>query len=402
MHRRPPGALHGQRVLDGRQVLPRPPPRRVKIAAEDRFPRDPLRGSPLKTKLKLKDSFPLQVALFKPEERKRADEQSDSFFYSVPRFVQYVDENFNRQLKNWYRKYLKNGDVVLDLCSAYDSHLPEMTFDNVVGHGMCGPELAANPRLNSYFVKDLNEDPMIPSSDGVYDHVLCCMGLQYLKFPEDVCYDVHRILKPGGRFLVSFTSHCFPEKTVTGWLERTLEERADLVTRLMKNAGFVSVEFVSRVPAPDCPDVVSDSVLNSCFDADMSCSFDHPGNDGPSSCATSGSFQEGDPFYGVVGSKPLKVELPSSTAVEQPSAMDCAPVQFGALKVLDGPLRMHVPYYQWQRAMQAYFSLCRWAISIGIPESAVWQLDDNETIESLKNKRDYMQGMIASFVSSGL
>jgi len=332
------------------------------------------------------------VALLKSEERVRANEQSDSFFYSVPRFVQYVDENFNRHLKNWYRQYLKEGDVVLDLCSAYDSHLPEIEFESVVGHGMCRPELAANSRLDSYFVKDLNEDPTMPSSDGVYDHVICCMGLQYLKFPEDICYEVHRILKPGGKFLVSFTSHCFPEKTVTGWLERTLDERADLVTRLMKNAGFVNVRCVSKVPAPDGPDVVSDSVLDSCFDADMSCSFDHPGNDGPA-LSINGS-QQGDPFYGVVGEKPLRIDQPFSNTADDELPSERSP--------LDKPFGLHVPYHQWQRAMQDYFGLCRWALSVGIPESAIQQLDDNETIESLKNKRDYLEGMIASFVSSGL
>lgn len=106
-----------------------------------------------------------------------------------------------------------------------------MELKNVIGHGMCGPEMAANARLDSHFVKDLNDEATVPAEDRFYDNVLCCMGLQYLKYPEDVCYDVQRILKPGGKFLVSFTSHCFPEKTVVGWLERTLEERVQLVKR---------------------------------------------------------------------------------------------------------------------------------------------------------------------------
>ena len=166
----------------------------------------------------------------------------------------------------------------------------------------------------------------------------------------------------------------------------------------MKNSGFVNVQCVSKVPAPDGPDVVSDSVLNSCFDAELNNSFDYPGNDS----VNSNGAREGDPFYGVVGEKPLTAQQPSSNIADDPLTAECSPEHLGALKALKGRFSLHLPYYQLQRASQAYLGLCQWAISIGIPESAIQELDGNETIESLKEKREYMQGMIASFVSSGL
>lgn len=169
--------------------------------------------------------------LLTPEERRRIDEQNDALFYSVPRFIQYVDENFRQELTTWYSTILQEGWSVLDLCSGYDSHLPAIQFSKVTGLGMSTPELAANSALTDYFVKDLNIDPQIPSPDDYYDAVLCCMGLQYLKFPEEICKELLRVLKPGGKVLISYTSHCFPEKTLTGWLERTLDERLDMVSK---------------------------------------------------------------------------------------------------------------------------------------------------------------------------
>ena len=126
---------------------------------------------------------------------------------------------------------------MLDLCSRYDSHLPEIVLECVVGHGMCEPGLKANPLMQSFFIQDLNETPSLNIEDGTLDCVLCCMGLQYLKFPEDICHEVHRVLKPNGKFLVSFTTHGSQERTIAGWLRRTPDQRVELVK---KQACFVA------------------------------------------------------------------------------------------------------------------------------------------------------------------
>lgn len=50
------------------------------------------------------------------------------------------------------------------MCASWDSHLPlELRLTAVVGHGMNRTELAANARLTSYFVQDLNKDPRLLS-----------------------------------------------------------------------------------------------------------------------------------------------------------------------------------------------------------------------------------------------
>jgi hypothetical protein len=50
------------------------------------------------------------------------------------------------------------------MCASWDSHLPpQLRLTAVTGHGMNTAELAANTRLTSYFVQDLNKDPRLLS-----------------------------------------------------------------------------------------------------------------------------------------------------------------------------------------------------------------------------------------------
>mmetsp|Transcript_31533 Transcript_31533/g.51221 ORF Transcript_31533/g.51221 Transcript_31533/m.51221 type:complete len:219 (-) Transcript_31533:1142-1798(-) len=106
---------------------------------------------------KLRSSEVLSAA-----ERKKLDASDDSLFYGFPRMVQHVDESFLAQLTQLYRKLVPSNADVIDLCTAFDSHLPpEITYNSVVGHGMNEKELAANPRLHRFYTRNLNEDPTI-------------------------------------------------------------------------------------------------------------------------------------------------------------------------------------------------------------------------------------------------
>lgn len=101
------------------------------------------------------------------------------------------------------------------------SHLPnERRYARVVGHGMNAAELARNPRLDEWFVRDLNKEPSgWAAPDGSFDAVLCTAGLQYLQQPEAVLAEVRRVLKPGGIVIIAFSNRMFYEK-VRGLGER--------------------------------------------------------------------------------------------------------------------------------------------------------------------------------------
>ncbi|GIL54349.1 hypothetical protein Vafri_9917 [Volvox africanus] len=95
----------------------------------------------------------------------------------MPRFVKHVDVDFLDQVTELYRQRIPEGGAVLDLCGSWVSHLPaEVYYSKVVGHGMNAAELARNPRLEAFFVRDLNREPDgWPLVDQSLDAVLCCV-----------------------------------------------------------------------------------------------------------------------------------------------------------------------------------------------------------------------------------
>ncbi|XP_031260213.1 sterol 24-C-methyltransferase erg6 [Pistacia vera] len=182
--------------------------------------------------------------------RTKLDAFSDREFYAYPRFVTHVDDGFITTLTNLYRQRLRPGSEVLDLMSSWVSHLPkEVMYKRVVGHGLNAQELAKNPRLDYFFVKDLNQNQELEFQDGSFDAVLCTVSVQYLQQPEKVFSEVFRVLKPGGIFILSFSNRMFYEKAISAWREGTAYSRVQLVVQYFQCVeGFTQPEIVRKLP----------------------------------------------------------------------------------------------------------------------------------------------------------
>ncbi|PLZ98033.1 SAM-dependent methyltransferase, partial [Fischerella thermalis CCMEE 5328] len=168
--------------------------------------------------------------LLRPEQRTKLDADDDKQFYSFPRLVTHVDEGFIQQLTDLYRDRLQPNTRILDMMSSWVSHLPEeMQFAHVEGHGLNAEELAHNPRLNHYFVQDLNENPRLPLPDQEFDAVLNCVSVQYLQYPEAVFSEIYRVLKPGGIAIISFSNRMFYQKAIQAWRDTSEATRIELV-----------------------------------------------------------------------------------------------------------------------------------------------------------------------------
>jgi hypothetical protein len=152
--------------------------------------------------------------VLEPRQRQKLNGGDDRAFYSAPRFVHHLDTGFRAQLTQLYRQLVPDGGDVLDLCSSWVSHLPpEHGFRRVVGHGMNAAELARNPRLDEFFVRDLNAQPgNWAAADASFDAVLCCASVQYLQQPEAVFSEILRVLRPGGVAIISFSNRMFYDK----------------------------------------------------------------------------------------------------------------------------------------------------------------------------------------------
>ncbi|MEB3292648.1 MAG: methyltransferase domain-containing protein [Synechococcales bacterium] len=170
------------------------------------------------------------VILLRPEQREKLDPNDDGNFYDYPRLVTHVDDGFIDQLTELYRQRLQPGTRILDLMSSWVSHLPEeMAFSHVEGHGMNEVELSKNPRLDRYFVQDLNTEPKLPLLDEGFDAVLCTVSVQYLQYPEAVFSEIYRILKPQGLCMISFSNRMFYQKAIAAWRDGSEGDRVNLV-----------------------------------------------------------------------------------------------------------------------------------------------------------------------------
>lgn len=178
----------------------------------------------------------------------KQDTGDDLAFYAPPRLVTHIDEGAVAALTACYRALLPENMLVLDLMSSWVSHLPpERTYAAVAGHGMNAEELAANPRMDRWFVQDLNRDAALPLEDGAFDAALCCVGVQYLQQPIAVFTEVRRVLTRQALFIVSFSNRCFSTNAVLIWRSLDLSGHAALVRLYLERAGFseVTVEVLA-------------------------------------------------------------------------------------------------------------------------------------------------------------
>ncbi|KAH7432603.1 hypothetical protein KP509_07G030300 [Ceratopteris richardii] len=180
------------------------------------------------------------------EGRVKLDPSSDRGFYDFPRFVTHVDDAFLQTLTELYRSRIPPDSEVLDLMSSWVSHLPpEIKYKRVVGHGLNAAELARNSRLDSFFVKDLNEDPFFEIGDESFDAIICTVSVQYLQNPEDVFAEIYRMLRPGGLCIMSFSNRMFYEKAIAAWRDGSAVSRVQLVVQYFQCIeGFTAPEVI--------------------------------------------------------------------------------------------------------------------------------------------------------------
>jgi SAM-dependent methyltransferase len=183
-----------------------------------------------------------------PIQRAKLDETNDLLFYDAPRFVTHVDDAFIQQLTQLYRDRLQPNTQIFDLMSSWVSHLPDdLPFAHVEGHGLNAQELAKNPRLDHYFVQNLNQNQLLPLNDQQFDAVLNTVSVQYLQQPEAVFAEIYRILKPGGIAIISFSNRMFPHKAIAAWRDGSDEDHIQLVKSYFAAIpGFNPVEVISR------------------------------------------------------------------------------------------------------------------------------------------------------------
>jgi SAM-dependent methyltransferase len=180
---------------------------------------------------------------------KRQDESPDEVFYSISRMVNHIDDATINEITRFYRETLTPEDELLDLMSSWVSHLPlDVTYRKVTGLGMNLEELNANPRLDQAIVHNLNDTPTLPFSDAGFDAVMIVVSIQYLIRPFEVFEEIRRVLKPGGKCIISMSHRLFPTKAIHAFQTLAPQDRVQLVKEYMRRADLTDIEFIDRSP----------------------------------------------------------------------------------------------------------------------------------------------------------
>ncbi len=160
----------------------------------------------------------------------RLDPTDDAAFYSPDRLVHHIDDGAVQAVGDLYEELGVDHGRVLDLMSSWVSHF-RVPPDELVVLGMNATELRANGAAHACVVQDLNAVPDLPFDADSFDHVVCCVSVDYLTRPLEVFAEVAQALRPGGLFVCTFSNRCFPTKAIRGWLTARESERVAIVRR---------------------------------------------------------------------------------------------------------------------------------------------------------------------------
>ena len=190
----------------------------------------------------------MPVSVLSVDQRRKLDESDDALFYAEPRFVQHLDGGFRSRLTELYRERIPPCAVVLDLMSSWVSHLPDdVTYEEVIGHGLNAAELQANPRLDRHWLQNLNTDQQLPLPDASVDATLIVAGWQYLQQPEAIAAELLRITRPAGQVIVAFSNRMFFTKAPQIWTDGSDRDHLAYVAEVLTAQGW----FMDRVIAED-------------------------------------------------------------------------------------------------------------------------------------------------------
>ena len=173
------------------------------------------------------------------EDRYKTDMADDEIFYQQARYVNHLSVPFRTRLTKLYSEYLCDHHIILDLMSSWVSHLPNnRKYKKVIAHGMNRSELKANPRIDKYWVQNLNKNQLMPFEDSTFDVGLIVAGWQYLQYPEKVSLELSRVIKSDSLLIISFTNRAFWTKAPNIWTYSSEEKRIAYVTSVLTSNGW--------------------------------------------------------------------------------------------------------------------------------------------------------------------
>jgi SAM-dependent methyltransferase len=190
----------------------------------------------------------------------RLDEGDDAAFFREPSLTPYWGRPALQQVSQLYRHLIRPGERVLDLMAGVHSPLQEAAIDDlsVTCAGLNRIELAHNPVCHERRTLNVNRDLPLPWPERHFDTVLIHAAIEYVTRPAVLLDEIHRLLKPGGRLIISFSDHWVEAKVIRIWPRLFPFERSGLLLAwLRRQGGFTNLHAssVRGVPAgPSSPE----------------------------------------------------------------------------------------------------------------------------------------------------
>mgnify|MGYP006250547401 FL=1 len=110
-------------------------------------------------------------------------------------------------------------------------------------------ELRANTQLTEFTQRDLNKVPQLPYKDRSFDVVTCVVSIDYLTKPIQILKEARRVLRPGGRVILSQSNRMFMTKAVRMWVSMGDEDHLELIGQYLKYAGGYSAPAAFDISA---------------------------------------------------------------------------------------------------------------------------------------------------------
>lgn len=170
----------------------------------------------------------------------RLDESDDAEYFSIPDFEPFWDSCALQQVASLYNQLIPEHSKVLDLMAGAHSPLQESAIhpSHITCAGLNRQELEANPICQEIQIVNVNaQNPLaVFSNDAEFDVVLIHAAIEYVIQPDILIAEIARILKPGGRIIISFSNRSVTPRVIQIWKEIHEFERPGLVLSYLRHA----------------------------------------------------------------------------------------------------------------------------------------------------------------------
>jgi len=179
---------------------------------------------------------------YHPQAFKRINEDDDALHFDNPDLSPFWDDTALAQVTRFYQQLLQPRMRILDLMAGPHSPLQESSLQHlqVSCAGLHERELLHNPLCNDYKTVNVNTVEKLPYPTEQFDAVLIHAAIEYVTRPDILIAEVARILKVGGRIMISFSNRSVDEKVIQLWQELEEFERPRLVLDYLRRSNRLS------------------------------------------------------------------------------------------------------------------------------------------------------------------